>query len=346
MTNQLWESLVGEAEKAALRVLVRLILANIVLVAATATVFMQSHVVYAGEVYDEKPISENIVGPSNIEVRIDSGLLTLHAENASLAEVLTEVGKQAGLEIFLEDDLDVSVTNSFSNEPLPQAIARLLGDITFVMVYGSAQQDERPPPLIALRVYGDSAGQAAPVDADELDTDQSVEANIARRAVALGLGPTSDDDSGLYDDLAGHKDDERVHAMQWLGDLGDDAAINALGRFLALDHQPAIRGEAALALGNIGGEAASKALELGLGDEDPDVRFQVVEAMGEIGGSSSTFVLGQIIFGESDPEVRMSALASLGRVRSEAARAFLEAATEDPNHKVREIAYGILYAWN
>ena len=50
--------------------------------------------------------------------------------------------------------------------------------------------------------------------------------------------------------------------MQWFDDLGDESAIKALGRFPALDHQSAIRAEAALALGNIGGEAATKALEL------------------------------------------------------------------------------------
>ena len=72
----------GETEKAARCVLVRQILAIIVLFAATTTVFMHSHVVYAGEVYYEKPISENIVGPSKIEVYVDSGLLTLHATNA------------------------------------------------------------------------------------------------------------------------------------------------------------------------------------------------------------------------------------------------------------------------
>ena len=152
--------------------------------------------------------------------------------------------------------------------------------------------------------------------------------------------------AGLYAGLAGLDNNQRLYAMQWLADVGDEEAIRALGRFLALDAEPAIRNEAALALGDIGSEAASQALALGLGDSDPDVRFQVVEAMGGVARQRTTLILGQVLFGETDPEVRMSAIAGLSRSRSEAAWAFLEAATEDPDPEVRKIANDLLAIWD
>ena len=109
-----------------------------------------------------------------------------------------------------------------------------------------------------------------------------------------------------------------------------------------MDRDPAVRGEAALALSSIGGEAATEALELGLGDVDPDVRFQVVEGIGGGAGFRNTLKLGQVLFGESDPEVRMSAIAGLGRAESEAAWGFLEVAAQDPDEQVRDYATTIL----
>ena len=160
--------------------------------------------------------------------------------------------------------------------------------------------------------------------------------------MTLDLGPVPDHDSGLFEDLAGLDRDERLYAMEWLAGLGDLAAVKALRHFLALDPDSAVRGEAALALKSIGGEAASKALVLGLGDVEPEVRFQAVEAMGEAASFRNTLALGQVLFGETDPEIRMSAIAGLSRVSSEAALAFLEAAAQVPHEQVRDYANDIL----
>ncbi|MDH3194919.1 MAG: hypothetical protein OEL78_01255, partial [Hyphomicrobiales bacterium] len=160
--------------KAALCIPVRLALASIVFFAATSAALVPSHVAHADPIKSENQTGENFSDPHYIQVNIDSGRLTLDAVDASLVDVLTRIGKQAGVEIFLSGDLDVSVTSSFSNEPLAGAIARLLGDTSFVMVYGQSQSVADPPPLTEIRVNGGSASQAAPagVSADELNEDQ------------------------------------------------------------------------------------------------------------------------------------------------------------------------------
>lgn len=326
---------------------VKLLLASIAFFAVTVTALVHSHAVYADPNSGENDIGTGSGDSANIELRIESGLMTLHAENASLEEVLTQVGEQVGVEILLRSDVDVPVTTSFSNEPLDGAITRLLRGTDFVMLYHPTQGADGAPLHLEITVHGYSASQTAALDETideqeisihELAEDQSEEAVIARRAVALGLEPSAHDDGGLYEDLARLGRDERAHAMQWLANLGDEPAIKTLRRFLALDQDPAVRSAAALALGDVGGEAASEALTLGLGDNDPDVRYQVVEAIGAVAGDRGTLVLGQVLYSETDPEIRVSAIASLGGLPGDAARAFLESATEDPHPRVREIA--------
>ncbi len=337
--------------------LARLGQAGILVWAIILAALLQGHVAYADPADERQTAGQETVDAPDIQVRIDSGLLTLHADDASLADVLTVVGQQSGIEIIMQGDLGSPVTKSFVDEPLGGAIADLLRDTIFVMTYGKALAENDPPPLVQIRVIARSASPAAPATASAGDypatastgdygEDHTEAAIAARRAMALGFEPVPENDVGLFADLAGLENNQRQYAMQWLGEQGDAEAIGALGRFLALDSDPAIRIEAALALGDIGNEAASQALVLGLGDRNPDVRFQIVEAMGGVAGQRTTLVLGQIVFGETDPEVRMSAIAGLGRSRGEAARVFLEAATEDRNPDARKMANDILATWD
>ncbi len=343
--------------KEAPSVLARLVQAGILFWAIILAALLQGHVAYADPADGRQAAGQETVDAPDIRVRIDSGLLTLQADDASLADVLTVIGQQSGIEIIMQGDLDSPVTKSFVDEPLGGAIADLLRDTIFVMTYGKALAENDPPPLVQIRVIARSASPAAPVtpstgnytataSTGDYSEDHTEAAIAARRAMALGFEPVPENDVGLFAELAGLENNQRQYAMQWLGEQGDAEAIGALGRFLALDDDPAIRNEAALALGDIGNEAASQALVLGLGDRNPDVRFQIVEAMGGVAGQSTTLVLGQILFSEPDPEVRISAIAGLGRWRSEAARAFLEAATEDQDLDARRIANDILANWD
>jgi len=65
-----------------------------------------------------------------------------------------------------------------------------------------------------------------------------------------------------------------------LGNAGDRGAIPALGRCLAEEVEPLVRGHAAWALGQLGGPAALAALEQARGDEDAFVREEVEAALG------------------------------------------------------------------
>lgn len=308
---------------------------------------LQGHAAYAGPPNGAETTAGESIFAADLKVSINAGRLTLHAENASMTDVLAAIGQQAGFKISIQGEFDQTVTESFENEPLNEAVADLLWDTSFVMIYGKAPVDGGPPQLVEITVNSRSANQVLPVIASvgDYSEDQSEAAISNRRAVMLGLNSDLEDEPELFAELAGLEENRRLYAMQWLADQGDGDAISILGRFLALDNEPSIRTEAALVLGDIGSEAASQSLALGLGDGDPDVRFQVVEAIGGAVRPDTTLLLGQVLFGEVDPEVRMSALAGLGRSRSEAAWVFIEAAAEDHDPEVRKIANDLLATW-
>ncbi len=319
--------------------LMRGVLASLVIITSPLVLILQGQVAQG-----ETTHSEAAGKAAAIEVSIQAGMLTLRASNAPLAEVLNAIGEHAGMEIVLKGDLSNPITQSFSGMALDQGLQRLLDGANFVMIYGSVHDEGSPRPLVELRVYGGVAGEIATTgeSAEEL----AEGAAAARRAVMLGIAPQAEGDMGLHEDIVGLERDDRIHAMRWLADLGDTAAVTTLGRFLALDKVSSVRSEAAMALSNIGGEAAVKALELGLGDDNPDVRFQVVDALSGIDGRRTALLLGQVLFSEPDVEIRMTAVLRLGEEHSEAARSFLEAAAEDPDDWVRETANSILGFWD
>ncbi len=81
----------------------------------------------------------------------------------------------------------------------------------------------------------------------------------------------------------------RTMAIVTLGHIGADAreAVSALSDVLLEDQEPSLRGRAAAALGQIGGEEATTALEDAYAaDEDEEVREAIAHALAEIDARS------------------------------------------------------------
>lgn len=312
--------------------------------AGAAAILLACNPVWAASHNDAGPAATT--ASANIQFTIDSGHLTLQAEGAPLAEVVTRICKQAGIKFTLQGDLVRPVNRIITNRPLDSAIADLLGNTSFVMIYGLPAGADTPQ-LLEVRASGQIIGSTGSRARSEgpFAEDNSVAAKWARRAVTLGFDLEPAEDMDLFTDLVDLEAGERLYAMQWLASQGNGEAIEALGRFLALDKDPAIRSEAALALGTLGGQAATQNLSRALGDADPDVRFQIVEAIGKTRGAETTLVLGQILFGDPDPENRISALQSLHRIGDEAAGAFLAAAAKDSDPAVRQVANDMMAIW-
>jgi epoxyqueuosine reductase len=96
--------------------------------------------------------------------------------------------------------------------------------------------------------------------------------------------------------------------------LGDDALLNrSLPAFVMSAGADAIRGNIAIALGNIGDPAGIPALMTGLRSAAKRVRSHSAWALGAIGGAEASRELARAVSSEEDPEVReeiQSALAA------------------------------------
>lgn len=99
------------------------------------------------------------------------------------------------------------------------------------------------------------------------------------------------------------------------------------------------RRRAALALAE---EAATDAvldalIQVGLSDEDSDVRQFAVEALGKLGGQRAA-VAAVSILDDADPWVRAEAIVALDRIDRRTYESHIEAALEDDHHAVRRNA--------
>ena len=82
--------------------------------------------------------------------------LSVRLVKVPVAEVLAEVGRQAGVKVRGEVRTPGDVTASFETVPLPEALHRLLGEQNFALVYANGGQ------LRAIRLLGGPQTAAAP----------------------------------------------------------------------------------------------------------------------------------------------------------------------------------------
>ncbi len=71
-------------------------------------------------------------------------------------------------------------------------LQRLMGDASYVMIYGSVRDGEEPAPLIELRVYADEIGTVGAISESGVDSPEV--AAIASRSFMLVLSPMAEVD--------------------------------------------------------------------------------------------------------------------------------------------------------
>lgn len=90
-------------------------------------------------------------------IHYENDLLTVHLGGVPIAEVLEELALQSGAEVRGQVREPREVTATFDSVPMPEALARLLGDQDFALIYGKGGR------LKAVRLLtGDQVLAAAP----------------------------------------------------------------------------------------------------------------------------------------------------------------------------------------
>ncbi len=100
----------------------------------------------------------NAVAAIKPGVRYAEGNLTLEAKNAGLSELLQEIAKTAGIDIFVNKGFQPGqgrMTMKIDHEPLEEVLKSLLKGFNYAAVYVKEGDDFR---ISALKIYGD--GQA------------------------------------------------------------------------------------------------------------------------------------------------------------------------------------------
>jgi len=119
-----------------------------------------------------------------------------------------------------------------------------------------------------------------------------------------------------------------------------------LSAVLSNDGDPYVRGQAAAALGRLGGQPAIAALSAALADPVPEVRIRVVRALAQSSGRAAGDMLAERLGIDPDAGVRRvitNLLARFGPTPSD--QAALEAAQSDADPAVRRAAAATLRRW-
>ncbi len=200
-----------------------------------------------------------------IEVKVREGLLTVNARDAPVANVLSVIGENAGFTVTIKGDLSNPVTISFAGVRMDEAIRRLVGENSWIMIYGPSDADGRVAGPSELRVY---AHRARDMGTAAVMQPAAIEGNVA----ALESPPANSKDS-ILKDLARPERAVRMRAIGMLGRLKDENAIDILIQVLWAEEDAFVRRYVVVTLGRIGRDRAIETLaEVSHSDPDDMVR--------------------------------------------------------------------------
>ena len=279
---------------------------------------------------------------SGIQVKIESGLLTLDVDGAPLSEVLRSISEQAGFKLLLKGDLNRPTSLAFSNLPLHRALRRVLGRTPYLTVQDPNSSSSENGSLLEVRVYGAGQGQSrAPVIEQR------------HKAPKDGSDPAPQAPSKTKEDMIiaklGHSDRAaRILAVRMTGELQNDAASQILQRVLSEDRDATVKSYAIRMLRSLAIEEQTsiEVLQYGLEDEERVVRLEAVRALSRIHDERALGSLEQVVLQDPDPQIRRFAVQALGARKSETARSILEKASEDADPIVRRIVKFSLEKWH
>lgn len=233
-----------------------------------------------------------------LRLRFDDGLLSLHASQRPFEEVLGAIQKETGIRFHYTIPMSGTVTLSFNDLPVQEALKRFLGREAQLMFRfpegpGAASSTGVPEEVWILgEVSGPVAIGIAP--------SEGTLAKHAAPGVAGVVAPTQ------APETPAPADEPQPEADPATSELPDvDSLIETTG-----SEDPTLRLQALSALvgnGKVDPEAVESALDSALTDEDPGVRAQAVQALMRRGGAEATAMLGQAL-NDRDPAVRLEAV--------------------------------------
>jgi HEAT repeat protein len=136
----------------------------------------------------------------------------------------------------------------------------------------------------------------------------------------------------------------RVAAVQIIGEIRDQLAVDPLVAVVGGDQDLNLRAQAAAALGKLGGPKAEQALERALADEAWQVRAQAAKALGRLGRPEAAPLLARAM-PDVNWWVRLNCAEARARRGGQGHRE-REGLLDHPDRYVRERAAAVLATWS
>ena len=242
-----------------------------------------------------------LLSPSTLAVTVENGYVTVHARDASLESIVQEIARQSGLAVASHEPLVERVTLDFEHLPLSDALGRVLRDGSFVLSVAHELSPPAASPAGPRKLWlpSTAAGAAQRASTEHVRDRDSIDAAAITASVSLAL--------------ADSEANARADAVSALGSVHDNPEAASLAHAALSDSHPAVREEAAYALGEIGGEMSLRALAQALRDPDHDVKKSAIHALESIGGDQAALTLGAVL-DDPDPALRAAAVDALREI--------------------------------
>ena len=237
-----------------------------------------------------------------------------------MKSLIEAVAREAELSLEGSESLDGLVTVRFRGLPISEGLARILGDRSYMLVYGVTP------------FTGSDGGVPVPVRLRFFEV-SSVEKPAGGKGAVLDV-----ERAALFEALEFHGDSwDKQDSIEALAEAGDPGVAGRLGRAGLADPDVEVRSAAVGALAILGGDVAAEILETALRDVESVVRQQAVVALSEIGGDVAARGL-TVALQDWNADLRLRAVDAIGGVGGPTALQLLEHAATDPDQDVRESA--------
>lgn len=287
-------------------------------------------------------------GGGDLRVEMNDHLVSLKAHNVHLRDVLAGIARQCDLTVVSHAALDASLTLEIERLPLPELLARIMRDQSYLLQQTPAATDGGMAGHACggtLWIFSDGiSGEDGHSLVDTTSTIEILQAKLmnddsrVRIAAIKSLRRLDVNEviAPLSYALADENRNIRVKAIYALADVGGDDAVAVLAT-AASDEDAWVRAETAYALGTLGSDTAVQVLQHALHDADRGVRESAIAAFTEIGGVQAAQALA-VALQDADTSLRVEAVEALRGVGGITAIHLLNQALQDQDDAVREAA--------
>jgi hypothetical protein len=231
----------------------------------------------------------------SLQLTLDQSGLDLEARDVPLATVLREIAIESGFALEIRGSLDGGVSRSLEGLTLVGAVRRLLGDLSFVIVFAGAHGERAAAHIRRLIVYGDGA-----------------QPHVASRTAESAKGTAK-----INGRASGQANAQRTSKLRIIRRLNRDrpeGSIRKLSGLMLNDEEPFVREAAANVLSRFKGEGVADALVYALADKEDSVRRRAIVGLGRVREAQVVAPLIDVLRWDYDEESRILAAKAAGRL--------------------------------